>query len=497
MLKIIAEQTKISEKRTELLVIGCFLNEDYSDLLNKINKEISVIGKEIISNIQKFGLFNELYTYAKIPAKKILFIGLGNKNEFNTEKSRIISGKIIQYAKEFKIKELSIIPFHPSKEIFESLIEGIILSSYSFEKFKTSKENNNNSNNSNIFSKVSILLESNSKEFQKVIDETSIICQSVNYAREISNLPPNECSPDFLAKIALNIKNQEIKSKVINFDLMKDIGLNGLVAVGSGSINEPKLIVIEYKGTKKEEKPILLVGKAVTFDSGGLSLKPSEKMDEMKFDKCGGVNVISIMKSLPLLNIKNNVIGIIPSVENMPSNSSYRPSDIINMYNGKSVEVLNTDAEGRLILADAISFGIKEYNPKLIIDMATLTGACIIALGTNVAGIIGNDEKLIREIIEISKITDEKIWELPLFEEYHEQIKSKNADIKNIGGRAAGAITAAAFLSNFVENVPWAHLDIAGTAWNQEGTLSKSYNPSGATGFGIRTIIKFIINEEI
>ncbi len=493
MLKIIAEQTKISEKRTELLVIGCFLKEDYSDLLNKINKEISIIGKEIISNIQKFGLFNELYTHSKIPAKKILFIGLGNKNEFNTEKSRIISGKIIQYAKEFKIKELSIIPFHSSKEIFESLIEGIILSSYSFEKFKISKENNN----SNIISKVSILLESNSKEFQKVIDETSIICQSVNYAREISNLPPNECSPDSLAKIALNIKNQEIKSKIINIDAMKDIGLNGLVAVGSGSINEPKLIVIEYKGTKKEEKPILLVGKAVTFDSGGLSLKPSEKMDEMKFDKCGGVNVISIMKSLPLLHIKNNVIGIIPSVENMPSNSSYRPSDIINMYNGKSVEVLNTDAEGRLILADAISFGIKEYNPKLIIDMATLTGACIIALGTNVAGIIGNDEKLIRKIIEISKITDEKIWELPLFEEYHEQIKSKNADIKNIGGRAAGAITAAAFLSNFVENVPWAHLDIAGTAWNQEGTLSKSYNPHGATGFGIRTIIKFIINEEI
>ena len=248
--------------------------------------------------------------------------------------------------------------------------------------------------------------------------------------------------------------------------------------------------------TKKEENPILLVGKAVTFDSGGISLKPSEKMDEMKFDKCGGVNVISIMKSLSSLKIKNNVIGIIPAVENMPSNSSYRPSDIINMYNGKSVEVLNTDAEGRLILADALSFGIKQYNPKLIIDMATLTGACIIALGTNVAGIIGNDEKLIRKIIDTSKITDEKMWQLPLFEEYHDQIKSKNADIKNIGGKAAGAITAAAFLSNFVENTPWVHLDIAGTAWNQEGSLSKSYNPAGATGFGIRTIIKFIMNEE-
>ena len=490
MLKIIADQTKVNEKKTELLVIGCFLNEDYSILLNRLNEEISIAAKEIISNIQKFGLFNELYTFAKIPTKKILFIGLGNKNEFNTEKSRIISGKIIQYAREFKIKELSIIPFNSSKEIIESLIEGIILSSYSFEKFKTTKENNN-------ISKVSILIESNSKEWQKIIDEISVICKSVNDAREISNLPPNECSPEQLAKIALNIKDQKIKSKIININTMKDIGLNGLVSVGSGSINSPKLIVIEYKGGKNEDKPILLVGKAVTFDSGGISLKPSEKMEEMKFDKCGGVNVIAIMKSLPLLKIKNNVIGIIPAAENMPSNSSYRPSDIINMYNGKSVEVLNTDAEGRLILADALTFGIKQYNPKLIIDMATLTGACIIALGTNVAGIIGNNEKLIRKIIDTSKITDEKLWELPLFEEYHDQIKSKNADIKNIGGRAAGAITAAAFLSNFVENTPWVHLDIAGTAWNQEGSLTKSYNPPGATGFGIRTIIKFIMNEKV
>lgn len=487
MLKIIADETKINEKRTELLVIGCFLNEDYSDLLNKFNEEISIAGKEIISHIHKFGLLNELYTFSKLPARKILFAGLGNKNEFNTEKSRIISGKIIQYAKEFKIKELSMFTFNFSKDIIESFVEGIILSSYSFEKFKTSKNNT--------IDKVSILIEDNSKEYQKKINEISVICQSVNLGREISNLPPNECSPQYLAKIALDLKNRGIKSKIISFDAMKDMGLNGIVSVGGGSINSPKLIVLNYEGTKKEEKPILLVGKAVTFDSGGISIKPSDKMEEMKFDKCGGVNVIAIMKSLSPLKIKHNVIGIIPTVENMPSNSSYRPSDIIKMYNGKNVEVINTDAEGRLILADALSFGIKQYKPKLIIDMATLTGACIIALGNNIAGIIGNDEKLIKKILDISKVTDEKMWQLPLLEDHHDQIKSKNADIKNIGGRAAGAITAAAFLSNFVENTPWVHLDIAGTAWNQEGSLSKSYNPPGATGFGIRTIIKFIMDE--
>jgi leucyl aminopeptidase len=489
MLKIIADETKINKKRTELLVIGCFLNEDYSDLLDKFNEEISIAGKEIISHIHKFGIFNELYTFSKLPARKILFAGLGNKNEFNTEKSRIISGKIIQYAKEFKIKELSILTFNFSKDIIESFVEGIILSSYSFEKFKTSKNNT--------IDKVSILIEGNTKEYQKKINEISVICQSVNLGREISNLPPNECSPQYLAKIALDLKNQGIKSKIISFDVMKGMGLNGIVSVGGGSINSPKLIVLNYEGTKKEEKPILLVGKAVTFDSGGISIKPSDKMEEMKFDKCGGVNVIAIMKSLSSLKIKHNVIGIIPTVENMPSNSSYRPSDIIKMYNGKSVEVINTDAEGRLILADALSFGIKQYKPKLIIDMATLTGACVIALGNNIAGIIGNDEKLIKKILDISKVTDEKMWQLPLLEDHHEQIKSKNADIKNIGGRAAGAITAAAFLSNFVENTPWAHLDIAGTAWNQEGSLSKSYNPPGATGFGIRTIIKFIMDEDV
>ena len=489
MLKIVADQTKINEKRTEFLVIGCFLNEDYSELLNGLNKEISIVSKEIMQTISKFGLFIQLHTFGKIPAKKILFVGLGNKNEFNTEKSRLISAKIIQYAREFRIKELSIIPFDSSNIIIESLLEGVFLSSYSFEKFKSIKEKNT-------ISKISIMINSNLKNVQQIIDKISIICRAVNEAREISNLPPNKCTPEHLSNIALNIKNHEIKTKVINIDALRDIGLNGIVSVGSGSLNSPKLIVIEYKGTKNVEKPILLVGKAVTFDSGGVSLKPSEKMDEMKFDKCGGVNVISIMKSLSALKLKKNVIGLVPAVENMPSHSSYRPSDIITMYNGKSVEVLNTDAEGRLILADALSFGIKQYNPKLIIDMATLTGACIIALGSNVAGVIGNNENLIKKIIETTKNTDEKMWELPLFEEYHEQIKSKNADIKNIGGRAGGAITAAAFLSNFVGNIPWVHLDIAGTAWNQEGSLPKSYNPPGATGFGIRTLIKFITDKE-
>jgi leucyl aminopeptidase len=278
---------------------------------------------------------------------------------------------------------------------------------------------------------------------------------------------------------------------------MEPYGLRGILAVGKGSSSSPKLIIIEYSGSTENEKPIVIVGKAVTFDTGGISIKPSEKMDEMKYDKCGGCNVLGIMKAVSDLNLNTNVIGMIPAVENMPSGNSYRPGDIIKMYNRKTVEVLNTDAEGRIILADALAFAVKTFAPKAIIDMATLTGAAIIALGTNVAALVGNNKELIMKIIDFSNQTGEKIWELPLYDEYKEQLKSSTADMKNIGGRSAGAITAAAFLSSFVEDTPWIHLDIAGTAWNQEGTKEKTYNPKGATGFGIRTIVKYIMNNNL
>jgi leucyl aminopeptidase len=287
----------------------------------------------------------------------------------------------------------------------------------------------------------------------------------------------------------------KIKVRVIEKEEMESYGFGGILAVGRGSSSSPKLIVIEYSGSTKNDKPIAVVGKAVTFDTGGISIKPSEKMEEMKYDKCGGCNVIGIMKAISDLDFKTNVIGIIPAVENMPSGDSYRPGDIIRMYNGKTVEVLNTDAEGRIILGDALAFVVKTFAPQAIIDMATLTGAAIVALGSNVAALVGNSRDLVTKILQYSNQTGEKIWELPLFDDYKEQLKSSNADIKNIGGRGGGAITAAAFLSYFVGDTPWVHLDIAGTAWNQDGTKEKYYNPKGATGFGIRTIVRFIASH--
>jgi leucyl aminopeptidase len=286
-----------------------------------------------------------------------------------------------------------------------------------------------------------------------------------------------------------------MKVRIVERYEMESVGLAGIVAVGKGSNNPPKMIILEYNGASGDQKPYLLVGKAVTFDTGGISLKPGDKMDEMKFDKCGGCTVLAILKAIASLKLPVNVVGIVPSVENMPSSTAYRPGDIIRMYNGKTVEVLNTDAEGRMILADALAYGISLYNPKAIIDLATLTGACIIALGANVAAAIGTSKELIEKLRRASEKTGEKIWELPLYDEFHEQIKSTIADIKNIGGRPGGAITAAAFLSNFAADFPWIHLDIAGTAWTQDGTYERSYNPKGATGFGIRTLVKLLAED--
>ena len=309
-------------------------------------------------------------------------------------------------------------------------------------------------------------------------------------------MPLNECTPTTLANFAKNMsKKNKMKCNIISEPELQKKGFGGISAVGRGSKNQPKLIILEHNKGPRNVKPIVLVGKAVTFDTGGISLKPGAAMDEMKFDKCGGCTVLGIMKAVSELKLPINVVGIVPSVENMPGGEAYRPGDIIKLYSKKTAEILNTDAEGRLILADALSYGEKHYSPKTIIDFATLTGACIVALGTNVAAIVSNDEKLSKRIMDSSKRTTEEVWELPLNQDYMDMIKSDVADMKNVGiGRAAGTITAAAFLKNAIEKTPWTHIDIAGVAWTQTATKEKPYNPKGATGFGVRLILDYLQN---
>ena len=497
MVQIKVEQTTIDQNQTPLLVVGLYENDN--DHLN--SKELDPILhstiREIISNKEFKAVVGArliIPTMGKGPMKKIMLMGLGKKEKFNNEIARIVSAKAALKVREMEISEFSILPYSNLDEgLIEAISEGIALSLYSFNRYKT-----NDSGEESKVKQVTILINTDKNKIQPIIDRTGLLVNAVNLARDLSNLPPNDCSPSQLASIAVSVGTEYgLKTRIVERYEMESLGLNGIVSVGKGSQNPPKLIILEYHGSTDDRKPYLLVGKGVTFDTGGISLKDHDKMDEMKFDKSGGCNVVAIMKAVASLKLPINVVGIIPSVENMPSSTSYRPGDIIKMYNGKTVEVLNTDAEGRLILADALSFGIASYNPKAVIDLATLTGACIIALGTNVAAVIGTNKKFIDELHQVSDRTGEKIWELPLYEEFNEQIKSSIADIKNIGGRPGGAITAAAFLSNFTSGVPWIHIDIAGTAWTQEGTFERSYNPKGATGFGIRTLVKLLMEDSI
>jgi leucyl aminopeptidase len=490
---IIEAENNISSLRTKLLVNYVFTDEVSTLSLSDITNDFDPVIRDIVDSKEftgKEGSISVIHNNAGSSIKRVLLLGMGDRKKLEPDKTRNLTGKVVNKSKELATDEFVIIPFKGiDNEHVSAIVEGIKLSDYSFSNYKKNEDSAD-------LNQVRILTGKDLTAIQNIIKSASVISDAVIFTRDISNLPPNDCSPKVLASFSEKLSvNSKIKVRVIKKEEMETYGFGGILAVGRGSSNPPNLIVIEYSGSSKNEKPIVVVGKAVTFDTGGISIKPSEKMEEMKYDKCGGCNVIGIMKAISDLNLKTNVIGVIPAVENMPSGDSYRPGDIIKMYNSKTVEVLNTDAEGRIILGDALAFAVKTFAPQSIIDMATLTGAAIIALGSNVAAMMGNNRELVTKILEYSKQTGEKIWELPLFNEHKEQLKSSNADIKNIGGRGGGAITAAAFLSYFVDDIPWVHLDIAGTAWNQEGTKEKTYNPKGATGFGIRTIVKFIASH--
>jgi len=481
-----------SKKKTSLLC-GFVLENSTTVLgLGKFDAKTSSIIDQSVKDMEgKLAKLSIIPFSGKNSIQRILLAGLGKKENMTKDTIRSVSGKIAQKARELKLKEFSIIaPPSIVEDVISSvsqIVEGSKIGLYKFDNFKSEKSEN---------SPDLTIIVSKSNEISKAIRNAEIIANGAIFTKSIANLPPNECTPNTLANFAKTIsRNNKLKCKIISEPELKKRGFGGISAVGQGSKNQPKLIILEYNNGSRNEKPIVLVGKAVTFDTGGISLKPGDKMDEMKFDKCGGCTVLGIMKAVSELKLPINIVGIVPSVENMPGGESYRPGDIIKLYSGKTAEILNTDAEGRLILADALSYGEKSYSPKAIIDFATLTGACIVALGTNVAGMVSNNEKLTKKIYDASSRTTEEIWELPLNQDYMDMIKSEVADMKNVGiGRAAGTITAAAFLRNAIEDTPWIHLDIAGVAWTQTGTKEKSYNPKGATGFGVRLILDYLQN---
>jgi len=318
--------------------------------------------------------------------------------------------------------------------------------------------------------------------------EGDAIGEGMNLTRELGNMPANICTPTYLASQAKSLaKAHKLKVEVLERDDMESLGMGSMLSVGRGSVEPPKLIVLKYSGGKASDKPVVLVGKGVTFDTGGISLKPGAEMDEMKFDMCGAASVLGVMKALALMQLPINVVGVIPATENMPSGSATKPGDVVVSMSGQTIEILNTDAEGRLILCDALTYSAR-FKPEVVVDIATLTGACVIALGGVASGLMANDDALAAELLESGQQAGDRAWQLPLWDEYQEQLKSNFADIPNIGSKGAGTITAACFLSRFTKDYRWAHLDIAGTAW-------KSGAEKGATGRPVPLLVQFLINR--
>ena len=370
-------------------------------------------------------------------------------------------------------------------EAFKACVEGYHYANYNFDKYKTGEMEHKETS-------IRIYVKENQfEEAKEILSYLNTVFEGVNIARDLVNEPAGIRNPETFAEFARIIfAESNVQVEIFDFEELKEMGFEGIIAVGKGSKIKPRLVILKYM--QGNDKPIVLVGKGVTFDSGGLNLKTREGITYMKVDMAGAAAVLAAIYNIDRLQLKTNLIGIIPLVENMPSGEATKPGDVIKIYKGKTVEILNTDAEGRLILADAISYAANELDPKYIIDLATLTGACVIALGNKMAGLMTNSDELRKLIINVSKETKEKVWELPLEEEYNEMLKSNIADIKNIGeGPFAGAIIGGLFLKHFTKNKKWAHLDIAGVTY-----ITKKHPTygTGATGYGVKLLTQLITN---
>ncbi|MBB3046881.1 leucyl aminopeptidase [Litorivivens lipolytica] len=331
------------------------------------------------------------------------------------------------------------------------------------------------------------LLTANNASAKKALAQGQAVGKGINVARQLGNLPGNYCTPSFLAKEAkaLGRKSDKLKVSVLEEKKMRELGMGSLLSVTAGSEEPAKLIVMEYQGGKKSDKPQVLVGKGITFDSGGISIKPGAKMDEMKFDMCGAASVMGAMTAVTELGLPINVVGIIAAAENLPSGRATKPGDVVTSMSGQTIEVLNTDAEGRLVLCDALTYS-ERFKPAAVIDIATLTGACVVALGKHASGLYSNDDAFAEKLLDAGERSGDRAWHMPLWDEYQGQLDSNFADIANIGGPEAGSVTAACFLSRFTKNMTWAHLDIAGTAW-----LSA---PKGATGRPVGLLMQYLLD---
>ena len=416
-------------------------------------------------------------------AKAVLLYRLP-KAALNAEKVRELAGKLAPKLNSLNFARVGIdtsgLSADDESDATFEIGLAALSSHYRFEMFKSKKHPQRKLQNLVFIGSDSSLSESASK--------AQIMAASIGLARDLGNMPGNACTPLYLSGKAQELSEQlGIKTTILDEDKMSELGMGSLLSVSAGSVEPAQLIIMQYQGAGDSEQPYALVGKGITFDSGGISLKPGAAMDEMKFDMCGAASVFGAMHAVAQLKLPINLVAIVAAAENMPSGHATKPGDIVTSMAGKTIEVLNTDAEGRLVLCDALTYAA-QFKPKTIIDIATLTGACVIALGSHASGLYANDEELAEALLESSQSTGDKAWRMPLWPEYDKQLDSNFADIANIGGREAGSVTAACFLARFTREQKWAHLDIAGTAW-------KSGKAKGATGRPVRLLVDYLENR--
>ncbi len=477
-------------QKLPVLILGAYENE-HPQGPSALKHLLVNVGKKEFNGAAKQQLL--LHTAGQLTPQRLLLTGLGKRAEANHETLRRAVGSAVKklLAAGLERAAIAVPDTSSANDAIADIVDAAILASYKYTEFKPDNDNHTELKSLTLC----LPARADQRAAKQAVTRAQTIAESTNFARGIADRPGNVVYPEIMADYARQLaKECGLKCTIFDKPALTRGKFGGLLAVGGGSAHDPRLIVLEYNPpTGKRQAPVAIVGKAITFDSGGISIKPSDKMDEMKFDKCGGVATLGALRAIAKLKLPVPVLGIIASAENLPSATSYRPGDIVTSYPGKdkrgiTIEILNTDAEGRVVLGDAVSYA-RERNAQAIIDLATLTGACVVALGEFAAGLFSNNEKLPEKIKAAAHRTGERVWPLPMWQEYWDKIKSDVADHKNTGGRYGGAITGAAFIGKYAADTPWAHIDIAGTAWT---ATEHPYLAKGATGFGVRLLAELL-----
>ncbi|GEA52526.1 putative cytosol aminopeptidase [Vibrio inusitatus NBRC 102082] len=484
------------KQRSACIVVGVFEPRRLSPVAEQLDKISDGYLSSLLRRGDLEGKPGQMLLLHQVPgvlSERVLLVGCGKERELGERQYKEIIQKTIStlnetgsmeavcFLTELHVKGRD--TYWKVRQAVEATHDGL----YTFDQFKSNKPETRRPLRKLVFN-VPTRRELNIGE--RAINHGLAIASGVAASKDLGNMPPNVANPAYLASQARRLADdyETVTTKIIGEQEMEKLGMTSYLAVGRGSHNESMMSIMEYKGNPESTaKPIVLIGKGLTFDSGGISLKPGDGMDEMKYDMCGAASVFGTMKALAQLNLPINVVGVLAGCENMPGSNAYRPGDILTTMSGQTVEVLNTDAEGRLVLCDALTYA-ERFEPDCVVDVATLTGACVIALGHHISGVISNHNPLSHELVNASEQSGDRAWRLPMADEYQEQIASPFADMANIGGRPAGTITAGCFLSRFTKKYNWAHLDIAGTAW-------KSGQAKGSTGRPVSLLVQFLLNR--